>query len=247
MDIQHNDAYNAGRLIQWGLKPKARPVQEQEYKKLIDIYHDRADFRAMLRSFAQGLGLVILSIDEHGLILGPENDSPFAMSPADFMSRTAARITDERLRDGLIMVAIAATIFPKASDLEENAAIARPPVTVKDVDETLQRFCTQFEEQARGNPDPSLSDEEEGLVEAWRVYRKLLTAMETSDGRKANRTTGRYIELIFDRLSEFGCFTSQTQEKNIYYQSTYKYQVLVKELAATYAFEKVRQFSEGQL
>ena len=35
------DGYFAGRLIQWGLRPKAIPFNEPEYRELIDRYIDR--------------------------------------------------------------------------------------------------------------------------------------------------------------------------------------------------------------
>lgn len=243
MDQQHDNAFNAGRLIQWGLKPKSRPAQEQEYRELIDIYLDRSDFRELVRSVARGLGLIILSVDEHGIVLGPESGSIFALQPANFRSATSRTYTDDRLIDGLVVMAIAASIFPKARDLEESAAIVRPPSSVDEVEETLRQFCDRFAEEARGTPDPSLPDEEKGLIDAWRVYSKVLAAMETRDSRKAPRTTRRFIETAFERLREFGCFTKETRENQVFYQPTYKYQVLVKELAAAYAFQKVQQLT----
>ena len=64
------DGYFAGRLIQWGLRPKAIPFNEQEYRELIDRYIDRPAFRALVRETAEGLGLVVLGASDRGVFLG---------------------------------------------------------------------------------------------------------------------------------------------------------------------------------
>ena len=45
MTTQPNNAFFAGRLIQWGLRAKERPALQAEYKELLDRYQDRVDFR----------------------------------------------------------------------------------------------------------------------------------------------------------------------------------------------------------
>ena len=41
MPLGPDDAYRAGRLLQWGLQPRQRPAQEPEYRELIDHYLER--------------------------------------------------------------------------------------------------------------------------------------------------------------------------------------------------------------
>lgn len=122
-------AFQAGRLIQWGLRPKANPFNEPEYRELIDCYIDRPTFRALVRELAEGLGLVILTVSERGLFLGTQEQSIFAQRPSDFRSGRAT--ADDRLLDGLVQVAIAATIYPRQRDLDEDALEAKPPISSK--------------------------------------------------------------------------------------------------------------------
>src|SRR5215212_323244 len=110
MPIEHADAYYAACLLQWGLRSKARPVQDPEYRELIQRYFDSTEFRSLVRQIAEGLGLRILDASEHGLFLSPLPESVFAFKPADF--RPGRSSAEERLLVGLIQVAIAATIFP---------------------------------------------------------------------------------------------------------------------------------------
>jgi hypothetical protein len=79
---------------------------------------DRSEFRALVNQFAEGLGLRILDWGEHGFALAPAGESPFALKGASFRSnRTDA---EERLLDGLVQVAIAATLFPTPQEQSVN-------------------------------------------------------------------------------------------------------------------------------
>ena len=49
-------AWHAGRLIQWGLRPLARPAQEAEYRELVERYYDDGALRTTVRELADGLG-----------------------------------------------------------------------------------------------------------------------------------------------------------------------------------------------
>jgi hypothetical protein len=239
MNAARDSVWHAGRLLQWALRPLARPAQESEYRELVDRYFDDGAFRAAVRDLADGLGLHLLDVSEHGVVLAPHDDSVFALKPADF--RSASAKVDDRLLDGLAQVAIAATVFPRARDLDEDPDIVRAPVTVDEVETQLRQLCERLSEEARGAPDPNADDERRGLIEAWRVYAQRVDTMETRDARKAVRATRRIIEYALDRLREFGCFTQVRQATDTAWQPTRRYQVMVQQLAATTLFQLVRE------
>ena len=241
MPNEQADAYLAGRLIQWGLRVKERPALQAEYKELIDRLQDRSEFRLLLNQFAEGLGLRILDWGEHGLALAPAVDSPFALKGASF--RPSRADADERLLDGLVQVAIAATLFPTPQELEEDAVVARPPVTVDEIDDTLRRICDRLADAARALPDPTAADVNAGIYEAWRVYQSRLSVQETRDERAGARTTHRIIERNLLRLAELGCFVQQRSDIPAF-QATWRYHVLVKELAATTLYQRVQTLLE---
>lgn len=232
------DPFLAGRLLQWGLRVRARPAQEPEYQSLVERYLDRPHFRTLVRELARGLGIVVLDVGEHGAVLAPELESIFALRPADFR---ASATVDERLLDGLVQLAIAATIFPRPRDLEEEAETARPPTTITEVEEGLRAICARMEAETRGAPDPEAHADEHGLLEAWRIYRARM------DGAKGTRTSRAIIERNLDRLRELGCFARGGDGEDAAWQPTWRYQVLVKELAAARAFSLVRRaLDEGR-
>jgi hypothetical protein len=151
----------------------------------------------------------------------------------------------DRLLDGLAQIAIAATVFPRARDLDEDPDIVRPPVTIDEVEVQLRQLCERLSEEARGTTDPAASDEARGLIEAWRVYLRRLDTMETRDSRKAMRATRRVIEYALDRLREFGCFTQVREGDEPAWQPTRRYQVMVQQLAATALFQLVREVCDA--
>jgi hypothetical protein len=227
---------DAARLVQWGLRVRARPAQEPDYKRLVDLYHDDPGFRNAVRAVADGLGLALIDVGEYGAIVAPLDDSVFALRGADF--RPTSTSVEDRLLDGLIQLAIAATVFPSSRDLEEDPAIARPPVTVTEIEDSLRAVCERLAEAARSEPDPIQGHE--GFEEAWRVYLRRLDAMETKDGSSARRTTRRLVETNLERLREHGGFLRDTRGEEPAYQPTYRYQALVRELAANEALRRVR-------
>lgn len=239
MTAARDPVWHAGRLVQWGLRPLARPAQEAEYQELVERYLDDGAFRTTVRELADGLGLHLLDVSEHGVVLAPQNASIFSLKPADF--RPGSSKVDDRLLDGLAQVAIAATVFPRARDLDEEPDIVRAPVTVDEVEAQLRQLCERLSEEARGTPDPNAEDARRGLIEAWRVYMQRLDTMETRDSRKAMRATRRIIEYALDRLREFGCFTQVRQGAGNAWQPTRRYQVMVQQLAGTTVFELVRE------
>src|SRR6266568_1762322 len=119
---------DAGRLIQWALQPRAHPVTKADYQQLLDRYRDHVPFRECVQAICTGLGIEISAVSPMGMVLTPNNDSIFAMTSNDYRRSGSA---EDRLIDGLILVAIIATIYPRAQDLEEDLQIARPPIMVE--------------------------------------------------------------------------------------------------------------------
>ncbi len=224
------------RLIQWGLQPKVRPVQQQEYRELIREYMNRSEFQMIVREMADGLGLYVLNVTEHGIVLSPREESVFRMKTSEF--RPSSSTSDARLLDGLVEVTIAATVFPRERDLDDDVNRPRPPVTVDEVEEQLRSLCDKLAERFK-DIDPAADDMETGLYDAWRVYANTMAIRETKDNRQSSRTTRRIIEFNLSRLKDFGCFTETRYNGKPAWQPTRRYNVLVQELAAFRLFTEV--------
>jgi hypothetical protein len=229
MAIESTDIFMAARLIQWGLQPKIRPVQQQEYRELIREYLNRSEFQMIVREMSDGLGLYVLNVTEHGIVLSPREESVFRMKASEF--RPSNSTSDLRLLDGLVEITIAATVFPSERDLDDDVNRPRPPVTIDEIEEQLRSLCDKLAEKFK-EVDPAADDMETGLYDAWRVYANTMSARETKDNRQASKTTRRIIEYNLMRLKDFGCFTEARYNGKPAWQPTRRYNVLVTELAA---------------
>jgi len=237
------DLYTAGRLLQWAMRPRARPTTDTEYRQLLDRYIDFLPFREIVCTIADGLGLQVVDVSSLGMVLAPAEDSVFSMTSADYRLSNS---TDDRLLEGLIQLAIATTIFPRAQDLEEDSMIARPAITAEEVDATLRDICERLEEASLGQPDPSVEAQAAGLYEAWRVYRDKASAKTTSGARTSPTTTTRFIERGLEFLQQQGCFIEESRRQRKAYRPTWRYQVMVQEWSATRIHKVVRALLEGK-
>jgi hypothetical protein len=235
---EDRDAFLAGRLIQWGLRPKAIPFNEPEYRELIDRYIDRPAFRAVVRETADGLGLVVLEANDRGIFLGTQDNSVFALKPSDF--RGGSSRADDRLLDGLVQVAIAASIFPRQQDLDEDSLEAKPPITCREVDDLLRKLCGEHKQRTSGDPDAAVDDTRRGFHEAWRVYEARPAVRTTGQGSLAANSTQGLIRRHLYQLVDHGCFIASGQEPDERFRPTLRYQILVKQLAATALYRHVR-------
>ena len=237
------DGYFAGRLIQWGLRPKAIPFNEPEYRELIDRYIDRPAFRALVRETAEGLGLVVLGASDRGVFLGTQDNSVFALKPSDF--RGGRSTADDRLLDGLVQIAIAASIFPRQQDLDEDSLEAKPPITCREVDELLRKLCAEHKLRRSDDPDAVVDDVHQGFQEAWRVYEARPAVRTTGQGGLAANSTQGLIRRHLNQLVDHGCFIASGQEPDERFRPTLRYQILVKQLASTALFRHVQSLLDS--
>ena len=242
MSLELTDVFRAATLIQWGLQPRVRPIQNTEYRELIREYLNRSEFRDVVAEMSDGLGLYVLNVSEHGIVLSPREGSVFWMKASEFRSSNSS--ADVRLLDGLIQITIAATVFPRARDLEDDVNRPRPPVTVDEVDDSLRGICARLKEEF-ATVDPNMDDIRTGLYDAWRVYDNMQSVRETKDGREARNTTSRFIRYNLERLKEFGCFTETRYAGKQAWQPPRRYNVLVQELAASRLFDEVMKIKNA--
>ena len=77
------------------------------------------------------------------------------------------------------------------------------------------------------------------------MYESRPAVSMTPQGRRSANSTQGLIEKHFEQLVEYGCFTVNRQAKMAEYRSTLRYQVLVKELAATRLYQRVKQLADN--
>lgn len=242
MSVEEEYGFRAGRLIQWALQPRVRPAQVEEYRELIALYDEDRAFRSLVEDTAAGLGLHLLDVSPHGAVVAPAHDSVFRMRFTEY--RPSSSSVDDRLLDGLAQVAIAATVFPRDEDLQDDVETVRPALSVEEVDRAMRSLCEALEKRESAERDPSVDEDESRLLEAWRVYRDRFAASESATGVRPRRATMTIIEYALEKLREQGCFIRTDDENRTLWQPTRRYNVMLQDFAATTLFERVRELME---
>ncbi|MBC7817872.1 MAG: hypothetical protein IAG10_13350 [Planctomycetaceae bacterium] len=186
-----------------------------------------------------------MQVSDRGIFLGTQQDSVFAQKPSDF--RGGRSSADSRLLDGLVQIAIAATIYPRQHDLDDDALEAKPPITCQEVDEGLRKLCAEFKLRAAENPDAATDDLQQGFQEAWRVYESRPAVRTTNQGNLTLNSTQGLIRRHLHELAVHGCFNVAGQEPHELYRPTLRYQILVKELASTALYRRLQTLLDWQL
>jgi hypothetical protein len=237
MDVESDLLRDAARLIACALEPERRPTNDPEYNRLIRLWHDEPLFERVARDIAAGLGLRIIDVSEFGATIGAHPESPFGLTVADYRQNLSS---EERLIHGLVQVGLAAFLYPRVEDLESEAEIRT--ASVVELESFLRETCEQLAAHARESDPPADAPE---LERAWRAYLRWPATRETSDARRAAKTTSGVIAHALGRLADLGLLRRVNEDGGGTYQALRRYRVQVRELALHDALQALRQAREG--
>ncbi|MCA9717738.1 MAG: hypothetical protein KC468_23910, partial [Myxococcales bacterium] len=176
-------AEDASRLLCFGLRPRVRAAQRPEYGTLLRRFRTEAPLRAHVEAIARGLGLCVLGATEQGIVLGAEDESPFAQRLVDYR-RTKNISTQERMCHGLIQLVIAAWCFPTGQSLEIDDEALGTRVSVNEIVDYLIGVCEELKSRAVADPEHGSPE----LEEAWRGVLSRAAIRSTSDNRNVPKT-----------------------------------------------------------
>ncbi|MEU6484195.1 hypothetical protein [Streptomyces sp. NPDC046887] len=237
--ITLDDAEDAAMLIAFGMRPRQRPAKDRGYRALVVKYRTEGAFRALVERTARGLGLKVLGASEDiGLALAALPNSVYETRIEDYVRVAKQRGEAERLLHGIIHLAIAALAFPRPDDLANDGYVGR--VSTETVDRTVRDACDRLREKAAateaGGDTPSGMRE---LEMVWSAYAKRPGASLTKDGRLAPNSTGGMITRALNFLTDQGFLNIAGAGEDGWYRTTPRYQLQVRELAATSAFDEL--------
>jgi hypothetical protein len=230
----------AGHLIQFGLRPRLFPGQDREYRDLLARYRMELEFQVVVDAVADGLGLGVAAATELGLFLAAEPGSVFAYTLSSFRRDRGSSGYDDRLLHGLGMVAIVAYFYPSGRDLEYER---HPPATARDVDRFVRAAC---EELGRASDSADVPAEQSEFEQAWHLYLRQKEAIETQDGRRAQRGTLAVLDRCFAMLEGQGLVRRTREvEDNPPYVPMERLRLMVGTVAGHHAFEQLREIRRG--
>ena len=234
------DAFEAARLISFGLRPRLVPARDATYAELIRRYLRDPAFAELTGAIAAGLGLVILDVSERaGMVPAGAEDSAFTVRITDYARRAGGehRAAD-RLLHAIAHLAIAALAFPRPADLADDSYVGR--VTVEGVDAFVRQACRLLEERAAAaGSDADPPADTPSLEAAWRIYARRPSTGATRDSRRLAGSTTGIVARAMAFLVESGCLVQVGDQGGGTYRTTPRYQVQVRELAADSALEEL--------
>jgi len=235
-----SDITEAARLIGFGLRPKQLPARDLDYADLVARYTTDDTFADLVKAVAEGFDVNVLAVTKAtGIVLAPREESVFALKFDEYARRaTMTGRSADKVIHGLAHIAIAALAFPRPDDLANDTYVGT--VSVDEVDGVIREACRVLEERAKEadeNNDPL--DTAPDLERAWRAYARRPAATATKDGRLATDSTRGMITKAVRFLMDQGFLTQRSKDTLGVYNTTPKYQVQVRELAATAAFREL--------
>lgn len=234
------DAGDAARFVALGMRPRLLPARDMVYAEFVRRYLEDETFADLVNAVADGLGLVILACGKQtGLVLAATGESLFEVKMDHYARRTVLQDrAGEKVLHGLIHLAVAAVAYPRPADLADDSYVGR--VSVEQVDAVVREACRQLEEKtAAGEEGLDPAEDAPELEKTWRIYARRPPAAATKDGRLAPNATRSMITKAMRFLVEQGFLTQVGSEGGGTYRTTPRYQVQVRELAASSVFAEL--------
>jgi len=150
MTASMNRARDAARLVYKAIQPALSPVNDAQYRELLDLYRAEPTFAAMVEEIAEGLELAVLDFSERGLVVVPTSrESKFAMRMTDIRSGLKP---EQKAALVLAHVAVAAVFYPTTSGLEDDRFVP-PPASLAQFRDTLLALARRMKDGAEEEPD----------------------------------------------------------------------------------------------
>jgi len=184
-----SDGHDIGHLLDYGLRPKARPGAEGDYTRLMHRYLDEITFREAFDAVLDGLHLRVLHAGDLGLVLTARRESAFAHR----LSAESGSWTKEpaRVLRGLAHLGIAAYAYPHPDDLHDPSVRY---IDAIDCEKFIRRCCGELRDRAdrvaAGEIDATVDLAlAAGLDSGWSEWEKMPAAEVGTRGRAASRIT----------------------------------------------------------
>lgn len=226
-------ARNAARLVYKAVQPALSPVNDAQYRELLDLYRAEPNFAAMVEEVADGLELAVLDFSERGLVVVPASrESKFAMRITDLRANLKP---DQKAGLVLAHVAVAAVFYPTTSGLEDDRFVP-PPVSLAQFRDTLLALAHRLMDEV-GEAD--LKDVPLELAPGCELICSLPSMVPGAQRASPASVTG-LIGLALLHLVQGGLVRvdrEASDEMQVTYTPTHRLQVQLRELTLRRLFE----------
>jgi hypothetical protein len=231
---RHEDAAEAARMVAFAMARRKAPARSGDYARLVQRFDTEPDFAQVVRKVAQGFDLTVLEVHPMtGLVLGTTPETDFAVSVSDLVPQTA-----DRPLYLLAQLTIAAMVFPRPEDLDDDEHVGR--ISVKQVDEEVRVLASTIERrlaQSDGDVDPP--SDQPGLEGLWRAYLRRNATGKTQTDRAPRASTRALVKKAFAHLESHGFLRKVSDEDAGTYVTNVKYRLQIRDQAARDMLEEL--------
>ncbi|MEU3299686.1 hypothetical protein ABZ729_07665 [Streptomyces sp. NPDC006678] len=226
---RHEDAAEAARMVAFAMARRKAPARSGDYAHLVQRFDTEPDFAQMVRKVAQGFDLTVLEVHPlTGLVLGTTPETDFAVSVSDLVPQTA-----DRPLYLLAQLTIAAMVFPRPEDLDDDEHVGR--ISVRQVDDEVRVRASTIERRlAQTGEDVDPPSGQPGLEGLWRAYlrRNATGKTKTQTGRAPQASTRALVKRAFTHLESHGFASKVSDEDAGTYVTHVKYRLQIRDQAA---------------
>ena len=225
---------NAASLVYKAIQPTLSPVNDSQYRDLLNLYRAEPNFSAMVDEVADGLELTVLDFSERGLVVVPASrESKFAMRIADL--RTNLK---REQKAGLVLahVAVAAAFYPTTSGLEDDSFVP-PPASLAQFRDTLLGLARRLKDGNKEEADHK--DIPVELAPGWELICGMPLILPGAQRASPTSVTG-LIGLALSHMVAGALVRvdrEATDETQVTYTPTYRLQVQLRDLTLRRLFE----------
>lgn len=222
---------NAARLVYKALQTSLSPVNDLQYRELLDLYRSDPRFAGEVQEVAQGLELRVLDFSERGLIVAPASrESKFSVRMADIRANLKAEQKAVLL---LAHVAVAAAFYPTTDGLDDDNYIA-PPANLAHFRDALTALARRLKDGGGDMQDVPLE-----LAPGWELICAMPMALPGTQRATANSLTG-LISLALANMDAGGLVRidrDSSDEERVTYTATHRLRVQLREFTLRRLFE----------
>lgn len=217
-----NNAFAAGKLLTKALQPGLTPLNDKEYRDLLNAYEADGAFREVFDSVAKGMDLTPVSVDYRGAVLVPSSgDSLFALRLSDL--RANGLKMEQKALMVLVHLTIAALFFPTAEKLFDDGYDA-PPVSERLTAMHLRDMASAV---ATRNAE-SIGDLPRELEPAWRLVAAMPDTLPDKKNQSLSTLEGT-VAAVFKQLRDAGLVRLDAEEESPRYTVTWRYIAQLRE------------------
>ncbi|MFE4331386.1 hypothetical protein ACFRQM_18745 [Streptomyces sp. NPDC056831] len=238
------DAAEAARMVAFAMARRKAPARSGEYARLVQRFDTEPDFAQMVRMVAKGFDLTVLEVHPlTGLVLGITPETDFAVSVSDLVPQT----TDRPLYL-LAQLTIAAMVFPRPEDLDDDEHVGR--ISVRQVDDEVRVLASGIERRlAQTGEDVDPPSGQLGLEGLWRAYlrRNATGKTKTQTDRAPQASTRALVKRAFTHLESHGFVRKVSDEDAGKYVTHVKYRLQIRDQAARDMLQELAELGVAAL